>query len=47
MLSRDIIRQNLAGLHAHEARRARWVWAGVVVIGIAAAVITYRALAGI
>jgi hypothetical protein len=44
MPSPEIIRQNLAVLHAAQDRRVRWLWAALAVCAVAGAVIAYRAL---
>jgi hypothetical protein len=44
MPSPEIIRQNLAVLHAAQDRRVRWLWAALAVCGVAGAVAAYRAL---
>jgi hypothetical protein len=40
----EIIRQNLAVLHAAQDRRVRWLWAALAVCAIAGAIAAYRAL---
>jgi hypothetical protein len=42
--TREEITQNLATLHAHQNRRARWVWVALTVFSITVFVVAYRAL---
>jgi hypothetical protein len=44
MPSPEIIRQNLAVLHAAQDRRVRWLWAGLAVCAVVGAVVLYRTL---
>jgi len=42
--TREEITQNLAALHAHQNRRARWVWVALTGFAIMVVVVAYRAL---
>jgi len=44
MPSPEIIRQNLAVLHAAQDRRVRWLWAALAACAVAGAAAVYRAL---
>ena len=44
MPSREKIAENLSTLHAQQNRRARWVWATLIVIAIVGVVAAYQVM---